>query len=70
MPRVLIEISDSWLHRYETGITQCLDTLEGLVHQIDKRKPGTISETVQLLLEIQSQLEDLRRNVRSWRHMF
>lgn len=70
MPRVMIEITDAWLARYEAGVAQCLDTLDGIVHQIDRHCIEDGNDSVTFLWQLRSQLEDLRRNVQSWRHMF
>lgn len=70
MPRVLIDISDTWLQRYETGVTQLLDTLEGLRNQLEHARPETVTAAYGKMADIASQLDDLKRNVESWRLMF
>lgn len=70
MPRVLIDVSEAWLDRYNIGVTQCIDTLVGLEHQIDQTPTPDAQAAFRLLDHLKSQLVDLRRNVEAWRMMF
>lgn len=70
MPRVLIDVNEAWLERYQNGVSQAVDTLYGLSHQIANTPTADFDSAVKLLDEIESQLTDLRRNIEAWRIIF
>lgn len=70
MPRVLINVSEAWLKRYETGVVDVLDALEGTAAQLSAPTAETLHDAYAKMAEIATQLSDLKRQVESWRLMF
>jgi hypothetical protein len=70
MPRKLIDVSDVWLERYQGGVVQTVDTLDGLRLQLETATPATLQAALATMRNIAQQLDDLKRNVESWRLIF
>lgn len=70
MPRILIDVSEAWVVRYQTGVVDVLDTLQGLSLQIEQAISLEPEDSRQKLELIAEQMLTLRRNVESWRLMF
>lgn len=70
MPRILVDVSAEWLTRYQQGVADCIDTLDGLERQLRDARPNDLQEAYTLLDTYAEQLLDLRRNVIAWRLMF
>ena len=70
MPRILVDVSDEWLKRYQQGVSDCIDTLTGLEHQLRQPRLNSLQEAYEFTEQISEQLLNLRRNVESWRLMF
>lgn len=70
MPRLLVDVSDVWLNRYTQGVSDCVDTLDGLQIQTREARVCTLQEAYQLLENVADQLLNLKRNVEAWRFMF
>ena len=70
MPRVLIDVDQSWYSRFESGILQVLDTIEGIEHQLMQLTIDPNANNAARIMEMAAQLRDLRTNVRSWQIIF
>lgn len=70
MPRIMLDVSDSWYARYKTGVMQVIDTLDGLSAQLDEPPIEDVQQALAKMAEIANQLRDLSRNVQSWRIPF
>lgn len=70
MPRVLLDVSEGWHSRFENGVVQVLDTIEGVEHQLMRLTVEPSVDNGAKIMEIAAQLRDLRTNVRSWQIVF
>lgn len=70
MPRVMLNVSETWYKRFQEGVTNVIETLDGIDHRIVKAfYEGTLDEQ-QLLDNIHSELNNLKRQVETWRLPF
>lgn len=70
MPRILLDVSEGWHSRFENGVLQVLDTLEGIEHQLRQLTIEPSTDNAAKIMELVAQLRDLRTNVRSWQIVF
>ena len=70
MPRILVEVNESWRQRFETVLPAAIDTLEGWEHQIAQALTEGHINTEDLLDQLHAQMIDLRRNLQTVRFIF
>lgn len=70
MPRILIDVSQEWLDRLQQVLPAAIDALTGLEHQIRASMIEGVPEPLDLLDQMGSQLNDLRRSIESARVIF
>lgn len=70
MPRVLMDVSERWLKRFQVVVPIAIDTLTGFEAQIMRQHTvGDISAD-DLLQMMHQQIVDLRRNLETVRIIF
>lgn len=70
MPRILINVNEAWLKRYNDVLPAAIDTLLGWQAQLQNHVINGEQEAEDLLEALNSQIHDLRRNLESLRMMF
>lgn len=70
MPRVLIDVNETWAQRFNRVIPAAIDTLRGWEYQCrDQIIEGT-AKPEDLIEQLQTQIIDLRRNLETVRIIF
>lgn len=70
MLRKLIDVSDTWLERFNAVLPSADDTLSGFQNQIAHCVTIGSVEPTDLLMQLNSQITDLRRSLESVRYIF
>lgn len=70
MPRILIDVNETWNKRFQTVLPMAIDTLEGMEFQCRNCIIAGVPDAIELVEQLQSQLLDLKRNLESVRLMF
>lgn len=70
LPRILINVNETWSARFQIVLPAAIDTLTGLEQQCMNCIIGGEPDAADLVERLQSQLIDLRRNLESIRLMF
>lgn len=70
MPRLLIDVNETWHKRFETVISAAIDTLTGMEHQCRSAITEGRPTPEDLIEQLYSQLNQLRRNIETIRIIF
>lgn len=70
MPRIMLEVNEAWLQRYNRVIPAAIDTLNGWEYQCRSAIVEGVPNADQLIEQLQQQIIDLRRNLETVRLIF
>lgn len=70
MPRILIDVNESWAERFNRVLPDAIDALNGWEHQCRVQTITGVPNPEDLIEQLHAQIIDLRRNLETVRLIF
>lgn len=70
MPRVVLDVSDTWYQRFQEGVNFVCETLDGWDHRIILSFSEDTFDADDLLDQIHAEIRYLRQQIEAWKLPF